>query len=364
MDRGFDLKSFIRLKLAFGISYTKIFDVYNKQISGQTLNAQEKTKIESISEALICKTIDDCKTNGIDIITFTDKRYPECLRNITAPPIVLFIKGNLPDFLDTPTVTIVGPRKVSDFGKRAAYSLALRLSKAGFNVVSGAALGADSEALKGAIAGGGVPIGVLACGLCNDYPLQNRELRNNIAKTGCLISECTPYEGATKFSFPIRNRIMSALSLATVVVEAGEKSGALITAKHALDQGKDVLVIPGNPTLQYYKGSNALLRDGAIPLLDASDVFSLYLPRYPEKIDLNKAFSKDNEKKTKKLKNKSVSGLSKNAAILYNTIDNNNFTADDMLRTGLSGDEILSSLTELELSGFIKSLPGGLFEVL
>lgn len=364
MDTRLDLNSFLRLKIAFGLSVAKAFKVYNRLIAGEEPEPADKKRYNSVKNSEIKKVIEDCNNNGIEIITFTDTRYPDCLRNIYSPPLVLFAKGSLPDFFDTPTITIVGPRNVSDFGKRAAYSLGLRLSKAGFTVVSGAALGADSEALNGAIDGGGIPVGVLACGILSDYLPANRGLRAQIAEKGCLISERLPFENAGKYAFPVRNRIMAGLSRATVVIEANEKSGALITAKYAVEQGRDVFAIPGNPTLECYKGSNNLLRDGAIPLIDASDIFNLYLPLFSDKIDLEKAFTKSDRKIAKKIKNKSVSGLSKNAAILYNSINNINFTADDMLTTGLSGDDILSSLTELEFLGFIKSLPGGLFEVL
>ena len=364
MKPDFSLEDFVRIKLAFGLSVAKCFEVYNLLSCGKNISAKDKEKINKVQNKEVNKVIEDCKSNDIKIITIDNAKFPDSLRNISAPPIVLFIKGELPQFEQIPTITIVGPRNISEFGARAAYSLGLRLSKAGFCVVSGAAVGGDSEALKGALKGEGIPVGVLACGILCDYLPENRGLRKRIAEKGCLISEQPPRAKNTKYSFPIRNRLMAALSLSTVVIEAGEKSGALITAKYAAEQGKDVFVIPGNPTLSQYKGSNALLRDGAIPLIDASDVFALYLPKYAEKIDLEKAFEKKEEKSQKKIQNKSVSGLSKNALILYNNIVNIKFSADDMLKTGLSGDEILSSLTELEISGFIKSLPGGLFEVL
>ena len=208
----------------------------------------------------------------------------------------------------------------------------------------------------------------MACGIENKYLPQNAPLRKYVSENGCLISELPPKAGFTKFSFHIRNRIMSALSLGTVVVEAGEQSGALITANHALNQGRDVFVIPGSPTEKQYVGSNALLRDGARPLLDLSDIFNEYIPRFPDKIDVKKAFEKPQKsvKKTekaevhKKLLNET---LSKEAKIVYNHLDKHKFYPDEIGGTDLGSSEILSALIELELEGLVRALPGGRYEV-
>ena len=312
--------------------------------------------------------IDDCRKYGIDIIPLGDKKYPYCLSVIDNPPIVLYVKGEMLDFDNTPAICIVGPRKVSDYGKKAAYSLAYRLSKSGMTVVSGGAVGSDYYAHLGALKSGGKTALVMPCGIESGYLSQNVSLRKCVSENGCIISELPPKAGLTKFSFHIRNRIMSALSLGTVVVEAGEKSGALITANHALNQGRDVFVIPGSPTEKQYVGSNALLRDGARPLLDLSDIFNEYIPRFPDKIDVKKAFEKPKKsvKKTekaevhKKLLNET---LSKEAKIVYNHLDKHKFYPDEIGGTDLGSSEILSALIELELEGLVRALPGGRYEV-
>ena len=312
--------------------------------------------------------IDDCRKYGIDIIPLGDKKYPYCLSVIDNPPIVLYVKGEMLDFDNTPTICIVGPRKVSDYGKKAAYSLAYRLSKSGMTVVSGGAVGSDYYAHLGALKSGGKTALVMPCGIESGYLSQNVPLRKCVSENGCIISELPPKAGLTKFSFHIRNRIMSALSLGTVVVEAGEKSGALITANHALNQGRDVFVIPGLPTEKQYVGSNALLRDGAKPLLDVSDIFNEYIPRFPDKIDIKKAFEKP-QKRAKKTEEKEVykklsnETLSKEAKIVYNHLDKHKFYPDEIGGTDLGSSEILSALIELELEGLVRSLPGGRYEL-
>lgn len=309
------------------------------------------------------KIIDDCLKNNINILTICDTDYPQRLRNIPDCPILLYIKGELPPADTLPMISIVGPRKISDFGKKAAFSLAKRLTKGGIIVVSGAALGADTSAHKGALSVGGKTVAILGCGICCNYLSENRSLRNTISQNGCLISEYPPYASATKYTFPIRNRIISAISLGTVVIEASLKSGSLITARLANEQGRDVFVIPGNPTNDNYKGSNLLLRDGAIPLLDAKDIFNEYLSSFPEQIDIEKAFEKDISKTNVKLQKKLKLGLSKDAEMVYNSLDKRKFTADDLLALSLNEDDILSALTELEIEGVIKALPGGVYEV-
>lgn len=334
-----------------------------KIFTPKDLKRLNDTKID-YAESVIA----DCKKYGIDIVPLGDTKYPYCLTVIDNPPLVLYVKGEMLDFDNTPAICIVGPRKVSDYGKKAAYSLAYRLSKAGMTVVSGGAVGSDYYAHLGALKAGGKTALVMGCGIESGYLPQNERLRHHAAEHGCIISEHPPKAGLTKYSFPIRNRIMSALSLGTVVVEAGKKSGALITANHALEQGRDVFVIPGTPTAEQYVGSNALLRDGAKPLLDVSDILNEYIPRFPDKIDVKKAYEKpqktvkNTEEKQvhKKLSNET---LSKEAKIVYNHLDKHKFYPDEIGGTDISPSEILSALTELELEGLIRALPGGRYEL-
>ena len=327
------------------------------------LKRLEETKLDAAN-----KIIEDCRKYGIDIITIDDEKYPYCLSVIDNPPIVLYVKGEMLDFDNTPAICIVGPRKVSDYGKKAAYSIAYRLAKSGMTVVSGGAVGSDYYAHLGALKAGGRTALVMGCGIESGYLRENEPLRRHAAENGCIISEHPPKAGATRFSFPVRNRIMAALSLGTLVVEAGKKSGALITANHALNQGRDVFVIPGSPTAEEYVGSNALLRDGAKPLLDVSDILNEYIPRFPDKIDVKKAYEKPqkaakNTETEEVHKNLSNETLSKEAKIVYNHLDKHKFYPDEIVGTDLGPSEILAALTELEIEALIRALPGGRYEL-
>ncbi len=373
------IKNLIILQSAFGAGNSTSVNIYKKLKSNNLLDTSMSeiiksriipdkyaNKINNISDKEVLKILNDCYVNKIKVITINDYKYPERLRNIPVPPLVLYIKGELPDFDKLPTVTIVGPRieRVSDFGKKAAYSLAMRLSRAGFIVVSGAATGCDTFAHIGSLRYGFRTVGVLGCGILYDYLPENRPLRNKICEKGCLISEYPPFTPTTKFSFPIRNRILAGLSLGTIIIEAGKKSGALNTARHAYEQGRDVFVIPGNPTDKNYKGSNELLRDGATPLLDVSDIFNLYIKDFSEFINVKKAFEPVLDDNNKKISKKSIQGLSNEAKIVYNNLNNQKFTADDLINIGISDDEIISALTELEIEHLIKSFPGGMYEII
>ncbi len=342
-------------------------DIYNMDNTlRKNLGFFSRGEIERLSKISLSKAEDilkQCKEDNIKLISYTDSKYPEALKEIINPPLVLYVKGELPDFDNTPSISIVGPRRVSDFGKRAAYSLGYRLARAGMTVVSGGAVGSDTYAHIGALKSGGKTVLIMGCGFNVNYLEENRALREHIEKHGCLISEYPPNTPITKFTFPVRNRLISALSLGTVIIEASTRSGGLITANHAIEQCRDVFVIPGSPEKAEYKGSNKLLRDGAKPLLDASDIFNEYIVRFPDKINIERAYEKE-PKSTKTQKNKKILNetLSNEAKIVYNCLDTQKFYPDE-LNTGLDGNKLLSALTELEMEFIIKALPGGQYEI-
>ncbi len=372
------LVNLIRLQQAFGAGSLKSVKLYTALKEGKMLDkpfdkkclyeiteTKNAEKLLKVTEKSVHKIIDECIKNNITVITPEDGEYPERLRNIADMPLVLYIKGVLPKIDTEPIISIVGPRKISDFGTKASFSLAKRLAKAGFIISSGGALGADTCAHKGALSADGITVAVLGCGICCDYLSENRSLREKITEKGCLISEYPPYTPATKYSFPVRNRIVAALALGTVVVEAGIKSGALITARLANEQGRDVFVIPGNPTYTEYKGSNALLRDGAYPLLDANDIFNQYIASFPDKINIEKAFAEENNLKTCEKNSKKLQlTLSKTAEMVYNNLNSDEFTADDLNVADISDDELISALTELEIEGVIETCPGGSYKLI
>jgi len=210
-------------------------------------------------------------TQGISVLTWEDEGYPRLLQEIYDPPPVLYVKGQLlPE--DEWAVAVVGTRAATAYGKEAATQIAGGLAHNGVTIVSGLARGIDSAAHRAALEAGGRTIGVLGCGLDIIYPPENRRLTAQIVQRGALISEYTlgtPPEGG---NFPPRNRIISGISLGVVIIEAGSRSGALITADYALDQGREVFAVPGNIFRRASQGTNTLIREGATPVLSVEDI--------------------------------------------------------------------------------------------
>lgn len=220
--------------------------------------------------------ISRCLELGVDIVTFDDERYPQCLMNIYAPPCVLYVRGVFPEFDNRFTVGIVGTRKASKYGLRVAYDAASNLTRAGALVISGGALGIDSAAHRGALAAGGDTVCVLGVGIDVNYIGQNTKMREYITDHGCLVTEYPPGTQAKPFHFPARNRIIAAFSDALLVVEAARKSGALITAGLAQEQGKEVFAVMGNINAAYSEGTNALIKDGAAPYTHYTDIIDAF----------------------------------------------------------------------------------------
>jgi DNA processing protein len=203
----------------------------------------------------------------------SDPGYPPLLATIHDPPPQIWLRGAaLPELLARPAVAVVGARACSSYGRAVARSLGRDLAAAGVVVVSGMARGVDGEAHRGALEAGGATVAVLGCGIDRDYPAAHTELARRIVENGLIVSEYAPGVEPAPWRFPARNRIISGLSRAVVVVEARERSGALITVDFALEQGREVLVVPGEITSALSAGVNALLRHGAAPALSADDV--------------------------------------------------------------------------------------------
>jgi len=208
---------------------------------------------------------DRLAAKGIVALTPVDEAYPGALRSIPDPPPTLFVDGKVPE---AASVAVVGSRKASATGIETARALGLALSERGVCVVSGLALGVDAAAHEGAVEAGGLTVGVLGCGIDVVYPRRNRDLFRSVRRHGALISEYYLGEAPLAWRFPARNRIIAGLAGTVVVVEAPEQSGALITARHALDAGRDVWAVPGPPGVRECRGSNGLLADGAGVLWD------------------------------------------------------------------------------------------------
>lgn len=264
----------------------------------------------------------------------SDERFPLLLRAIHDPPAGLFLRGHAgPELLSSTCIAIVGARAASGYGLHVARCLGRDLAAAGLVVLSGLARGVDGEAHRGALDAGRATVAVLGCGIDRDYPAAHRELAAKIAADGLLVSEYAPGVAPAPWRFPARNRIVAGLSAATIVVEARERSGALITADLALEEGRDVFAVPGEITSTLSAGSNALLRLGAIPLTRPTDVLEHYgiEPLPPDR-----------------------SPVGKTGDALLATLAEGGASADQLVRrTGLAPGAVAASLVELELAGRI-----------
>jgi DNA processing protein len=276
---------------------------------------------------------------GIEALTPVDEAYPGPLRSIPDPPPAVFVNGVVPD--NTVSVALVGSRKASATGLETARALGLALSERGVCVVSGLALGVDAAAHEGAVGAGGPTVGVLGCGIDVVYPRRNRGLFQAVRRQGALISEYYLGEAPLAWRFPARNRIIAGLAGTVVVVEAPENSGALITARHALDAGRDVWAVPGPPGVRECRGSNGLLADGAGVLWDIPEFVDL-VARVPvaERASGN----------VQPL----PSGLADTEAVVLGGVGFEPRGVDAVAkRSGVEMHEVLSALALLELKGFV-----------
>ena len=278
---------------------------------------------------------------GIHWLPRSDPGFPPRLRSIHDPPPGLFLRGHAdPTVLAGTGVAIVGARACSDYGAHVARSLARELASAGVIVISGLARGVDGWAHRGSLDAGGVTVAVLGCGIDRDYPRAHASLAAELAVTGLIVSEYPPGVAPAPWRFPARNRIVSGLAVATVVVEARERSGALITADLALEEGREVLAVPGEITSALSQGSNGLLRLGATPVTSAADVL--------EAIGIDAPPSPGGSEPTGPAAAAALAALDRGAA-----------TADQISRaTGLEAGAVAAALVELELAGLVEAAAG------
>jgi DNA processing protein len=316
------------------------------------------------------KILSACAETGCKIITLNDSNYPECLRNIYDPPLILYMKGNLPYIDDEPVVGVVGTRKCTPYGITTAENVGYELSKNGIIVVTGLAKGVDTAATRGALRGSSDVIGVIGSGLDIVYPPENKDIYEDVARNGVVISEYPPGTPPLPANFPARNRIISGLSRGVAVIEAPKKSGALITAARALEQGRDVFTLPGNVDAVSCAGSNALLREGAIPFLSASDIIEEYTLLYPEKMSVQEKpkqkISFDNTSKVDYIDLGNLLGLLEDdEKTIVKSIGQNTLLVDEIIiGTGFPARKVLSSLTILELNGYVNRDNSGRWKIL
>lgn len=323
--------------------------------------------------------MEQCLKYRIKIITPHHDDFPKGLKDLNDMPTVLYTWGDLSRIRDTVCISVVGTRKATQGSLEVTKNLSASLANAGATVVSGGALGIDTAAHTGALYAQGKTVAVLGCGLLSPYLLENRPLRQRIARTGAVVSEFPPTKGADRTTFPIRNRIISGMSVGTVVIEAGERSGSLITASLAISQGRDVFAVPGDMVSSCYNGANKLIQDGARPIFCAKDVLEEYSYIYPDILDLSKSqvpiFSSQQKRQTNAqnqgLKSQAmaqqkpvakkalVDSLSKTACSIYAQFGDEPLHINDIAQqTNIEINAILSALTELEILGYISLVQG------
>jgi DNA processing protein len=296
------------------------------------------------------KTASDLSAGGIRLVMLGDQDYPQELAEIADPPVMLYLKGAL-SLPELPLLAVVGARQATPYGLAIARELAQGLAENGWGVVSGMARGVDAAAHSGCLAANGYTLAVLGCGVNICYPRENERLRDRIQASGGIISELPPSASPIARNFPVRNRIISGCSLGTLVVEAGSKSGALITAYQALEQGRDVFAIPGPVTSIGSRGANSLIKQGAKLVETVDDVlveFSYLQPGMVEK------------RNSPALQQTPV--LSGDEGIIYRHLSLEPVHIDQLAeRTDLTVSVVGGLLTMLEVKGLARRLPGHYF---
>lgn len=376
---GISLRQKVQLLQRFSDAEELYFTEEAEDLSTEILSALRNKDLTDAEKILRI-----CARKYISILTYADEAYPRRLRNIPDPPVILYYRGTLPDWESLPVICVVGTRKATPYGISAAKKLSREIAACGGLVVSGCAKGIDSSAMYGAMEAGANTVGVLGNGVDVVYPRSSRELYEQVVSTGCLISEYEPGSRPEGWHFPQRNRIMSGIANGTLIVEAPDPSGALITARRALEQGRDVFAVPGNIDAPTCVGSNALLQEGAVPVLSGWDVMKEYAAHYPNvanrKVPLQQEVRREtvafvaqpaamaDKKDIDKQPVNSYSGiensldrLTEEEKHILACLTREPTPVDDVIAaSGLPSGRALSLLTKLALLGLIRNHPGRL----
>jgi len=336
-------------KYLFNFDYLKKIDGINDIIAGNIINAK---KDFSKSEREFERILSNCDKNGIKIIGIGEAEYPSNLKNIYDAPVILYYKGNLTGN-DIYSISVVGTRYPSEYGKNACRKLVEELSSNMIPIVSGMARGIDAIAHKTAVECNSPTYAILGCGVDVIYPPDNKKLYYDILENGAVISEFEPGAGPDKMNFPRRNRLISGISIGTLIVETGIKGGSLITAEFALDQNKEVFAVPGYIYSKKSEGCNNLIKKGQAKLVDSvEDIFS----------ELNYKLDSFLKKDIVNLKEPVDLELSIFERSLIDVLSNEPKHIDEINeKTGLSISDCLVNLLTLEFKGLIKQLPGKFF---
>lgn len=290
----------------------------------------------------------------ISVLRFSDPEYPESLRLIDDSPAILFCQGNPECMKSTRILSMVGSRAASYAGQKAAQRIAEELSRHHVSIVSGLACGIDASAHQGCLDGGSSTIAVMGCGLDKVYPKDNEALRDRIlAGNGLIVSEYAPGEKPSGWHFPFRNRIIAGLSRALILVEARIRSGSMTSVQHALNQGKDVFVYPGDPDSEFFEGNHQLLREGGIYFTGTEDILEdLHWLDNPPAVRQNIGCSAEREASTPE-----------EAAVLH-ALEKGKMGFEQLLNaTGLNPSILMSTLTILQISGVTEALPGKQYQL-
>lgn len=330
--------------------------------------------LDTVSLKRAENAIEICEKNGWKIYTPEDSEYPELLHRLPDRPLVLFVDGDISCLNDRIAVGVVGTRNPSYESIAVARKICADMAAKGAVTVSGGALGIDSAAHEGAIEGGGKTVCVMGCGLGSSYLRENEPLRREIARNGALITEYLPFTEATRYSFPARNRIISGVSHGVLVIEAGEKSGSLITARRAVEQGREVFAVPGSILTSAYTGVNRLIRDGAKVATCADDILSSFALMYPERLNLSKnavlneteteiilenAVKQKVKESSARAKKNAPDTLDSDAKAIYELFGTEPIHADELcVMSGLPVSKVLSALMMLEFEGLVEAAEG------
>lgn len=312
------------------------------QLSAQAAKVFKRSNSLQYIEELL----ENMESRGIAYFSREHERFPALLKEISDPPMGIFCMGTLPSD-NTHKVAVIGSRKCSEYGLLAARLLAKPLAQAGIVIVSGMARGVDSMAHRGALQGGGKTIAVLGCGVDICYPAENKSLRDEILNSGCIVSEYSPGTSPTPSYFPARNRIISGLSRGVIVAEAGKKSGTLITVDQAMEQGREVFAVPGNISSKLSEGTNQLIRDGAIPVSDYTDI--LY----------TLGISTDNDSDSAPSQKNSNVIIATDEKQVYDSLNFEPVSIDMLMEiTNLDLGRVHFICAQLEIKGLARKLPG------
>jgi DNA processing protein len=354
----------LRLARSQGIGPVKFHALLEKFGSAvQAVNElRRQGKVTLASDAALETELKAAQRLGATHIFWGDENYPTLLKHIADPPVVLTCLGNI-GLLQSRQIAVVGTRTASAIGQKFTRDLAQQLAQKGYTVTSGMARGIDANAHQGALQAGGNTIAVLGGGVDHIYPPEHEDLYRKIASAGCIVSEEAIGGEVAKHNFLRRNRIISGMSLAVVVAEGAERSGSMVTARLALEQGREIFAVPGHPTEPRASGPNKMIEAGEARLLTSAQALLETISQLPSLQQFSpKVFTPRREAPQAELANfdeaEPAPTLSEGG--LLSLLSTNAVTVDELLRiSGLEETTLASALTELELAGAIKRLPGG-----